>query len=146
MSKPMNFIANGKLPDSGKRVLFFWKSKYGEKLLKRTSIGFHASKHSIEISEYEDEDWYDTDVNGTVYLPVGWYESGWETEQDSFISEPVIAWQEIPDFPASTSLTDDQLIAAGTKIAATKLYRAHTGCDVRSSIAYIKNIWPEVQS
>ncbi|MDB4461468.1 hypothetical protein N9043_00810 [bacterium] len=84
------------LPPAGKIVVFFWKSNG----LERVSVGFYAPKHDVEALDYDADDCVDLDENEIAYFHQGWYESGWEIETIASITEPVIGWQDLPEFPS----------------------------------------------
>lgn len=89
-------IANN-LPKSGQRVIFFWRTN--ELKYARTSVGFYAQKGMLEASGEWVEEWADIrGLDDTYVYPEGWYEEGWEIENQAQIDN-VTHWMELPAEP-----------------------------------------------
>jgi hypothetical protein len=84
------------LPASPREVLLLRELENGRRYIQKGEY-LHRFE-SDEIGDWEDDDYLDTDANGNVWLPEGWYayRDGDYDPQWLGDKSDVIAWQELP--------------------------------------------------
>jgi hypothetical protein len=85
------------MPESGKHVLFYWKTSGGK---DRISAGHWVAKRTEEALEEWDSELCDYDeATDMHWIPEGWYEWGWEMETTASPDGPVTHWMSLPAGP-----------------------------------------------
>ena len=83
-------------PELGQRVIVALRFSTGYRWF---TIAEYIHCMSVRYDDWPDLD-YD-DIDGTGYVPEGWYEYLIETEQNLSISGQVLGWMALPDFPVA---------------------------------------------
>lgn len=89
-----------RLPESGVKVLGFWKNELGNG--RRTCVEYVAPRTRAADDFWEDtpDDWFDMDASGQSWVPEGWYERTETQEQRVYYAITVTHWTPLPGMPA----------------------------------------------